>query len=578
MANKTVYPYGTGGSLPTSIGLINDLKTGGVDKALTAEQGKVLNEEINGEPSVILTVNDSDLSSCGGSIRYSDNTWVSANGYYGALIDVASYRGKDCKIYLGDGSGDHFDYAFVVSGFSKNTAVQYASGYSSIVSSSQNVLVTIPDNAAYLYVYMVSPGVVYTPKKVEIIDYSGGIRQEIEDVYNDIDGIILTINGNNLVSCGGTINNENKWYQSSNYYGAIIDVSEYVGEKVQIIRNQQYSVTYTFLTAGPSWGNTPSYATGYSRVKYGDEVVVTIPNDAVYLYVYMNSTGTIYTPSSITIMDHNSVGGKIYDLQEKHSEERALIRCIAPRKIRVVSYNIGHFSGGSSKNSSITSSNYESKLALYKATVSQLGADVMGLCEYSEIFGTNTNNQQVKAKDVLFGSFIPTIIGEQSNYSCNAIFTKTVVDNVTSQQYECNQDAVITHTSLIEAKDYYFIESDLYVHGERVRLVMTHLAFDSNYPGVLQGNQINELITRYASEERVILMGDWNVSEFSEFSAFTNAGYSLANDGTFLTYNGTRALDNIVVKGLRISNPGMITTTGQSDHYPFYCDVDFNTV
>jgi len=44
MANKTVYPYGTGGSLPSSIGLINDLTTGGVDKALTAEQGKVLGE------------------------------------------------------------------------------------------------------------------------------------------------------------------------------------------------------------------------------------------------------------------------------------------------------------------------------------------------------------------------------------------------------------------------------------------------------------------------------------------------------------------------------------------------------
>ena len=42
MANKTVYPYGTGGSLPSSVGLINDLITGGVDKALTAEQGVVM--------------------------------------------------------------------------------------------------------------------------------------------------------------------------------------------------------------------------------------------------------------------------------------------------------------------------------------------------------------------------------------------------------------------------------------------------------------------------------------------------------------------------------------------------------
>ncbi len=42
--NQTVYPYGTGGSLPSSIGIINDLKTGGADKALAAEQGKVIGE------------------------------------------------------------------------------------------------------------------------------------------------------------------------------------------------------------------------------------------------------------------------------------------------------------------------------------------------------------------------------------------------------------------------------------------------------------------------------------------------------------------------------------------------------
>lgn len=42
MANQTVYPYGTGGQLPSSVGIINDCVTGGADKALAAEQGKVL--------------------------------------------------------------------------------------------------------------------------------------------------------------------------------------------------------------------------------------------------------------------------------------------------------------------------------------------------------------------------------------------------------------------------------------------------------------------------------------------------------------------------------------------------------
>ena len=42
MANQTIYPYGTGGQLPSSIGIINDLTTGGADKALSAEMGKYM--------------------------------------------------------------------------------------------------------------------------------------------------------------------------------------------------------------------------------------------------------------------------------------------------------------------------------------------------------------------------------------------------------------------------------------------------------------------------------------------------------------------------------------------------------
>lgn len=44
MANTIVYPFGTDGQLPSSIGVINDLTTGGTTSALSAEQGVVLRE------------------------------------------------------------------------------------------------------------------------------------------------------------------------------------------------------------------------------------------------------------------------------------------------------------------------------------------------------------------------------------------------------------------------------------------------------------------------------------------------------------------------------------------------------
>ena len=48
MADKTVYPYGQNGNLPNSIGIVNDLTTGGADQALSAEQGKILGEMLLG--------------------------------------------------------------------------------------------------------------------------------------------------------------------------------------------------------------------------------------------------------------------------------------------------------------------------------------------------------------------------------------------------------------------------------------------------------------------------------------------------------------------------------------------------
>lgn len=46
MANTTVYPFGTNGTLPGSIAIINDLTTGGADKALSAEMGKELGQTL----------------------------------------------------------------------------------------------------------------------------------------------------------------------------------------------------------------------------------------------------------------------------------------------------------------------------------------------------------------------------------------------------------------------------------------------------------------------------------------------------------------------------------------------------
>ena len=152
-------------------------------------------------------------------------------------------------------------------------------------------------------------------------------------------------------------------------------------------------------------------------------------------------------------------------------------------------------------------------------------------------------------------------------------------------EFECNKNAVITHTDSIKATDYYYLTAELEINGKTVVLVMTHLAFDDNYyeteNDTVNRNQMLELIEVCEQYERVVLMGDWNAAKFSYFNEFVEAGYSLANDKADLpTYTSEstlkkgigRCIDNIIYKGVTVSD-FTLAGTDLSDHYAIYCTI-----
>lgn len=84
-----------------------------------------------------------------------------------------------------------------------------------------------------------------------------------------------------------------------NYATKIIDVSAYAGMACYFtISTNTY---YAFLTASPVVGQSPSYAGGASGQTWGSAYKKNIPSDAVYLYISVNSNGSIRTPSDISI-------------------------------------------------------------------------------------------------------------------------------------------------------------------------------------------------------------------------------------------------------------------------------------
>lgn len=94
-------------------------------------------------------------------------------------------------------------------------------------------------------------------------------------------------------------------------------------------------------------------------------------------------------------------------------------------------------------------------------------------------------------------------------------------------------------------------------------------------PDTVNKAQIKELISVLASEERVVIVGDFNCHRFEDFDIFKDAGYTLGNDGSFATFptgKNNRALDNIIVKGLKVSDV-CVHPTSLSDHNALSADV-----
>lgn len=240
----------------------------------------------------------------------------------------------------------------------------------------------------------------------------------------------------------------------------------------------------------------------------------------------------------------------------------------------IATWNIGHFSNGKSKNTAIADDQYAAESVKYKTYVNDvLGADVICLTEYSARFTPSHDTAE------LFDAYdeVASFEGEQRNYSCNALWSKLPLSNVTVHEFECNVGVDIQYTNAVEATDYYYITGELEIGGETVTIVAVHLAFDDylyNVPPYIDTvcqNEMRELIETFADVEHVLILGDWNAYSYDYFDLFAEAGYTLGNRNEIPTCTGSStgdlqwSVDNIVAKGLTIRDfRGEPTTL--SDH------------
>lgn len=181
MANKTVYPYGTDGQLPSSIGLVNDLYTGGSDKALSAEMGKNLNEQLNN----FQTINLSQYTEVNVYINNTSNKWVVSTGYTGIFIAVS----PGDKFVIQANEDKTSNYAILQNNtYANNTTPSFVTGGARVnISAGKYKEITIPEDGHYIYIC--------THTDVDVTP------QSVKKALGNINDIII----NDLIIASGTL-------------------------------------------------------------------------------------------------------------------------------------------------------------------------------------------------------------------------------------------------------------------------------------------------------------------------------------------------------------------------------------
>ena len=254
----------------------------------------------------------------------------------------------------------------------------------------------------------------------------------------------------------------------------------------------------------------------------------------------------------------------IVDIEETE-EEKSYTNTIKDSLV-IAHWNIGHFSNGVSNSTRITEGQYSQKQIESVGLLESVNPDIFGVCEYDDIFSLDGS----KSIDAIFYMFNNSAIGPKLSYNCNTIFSKDLpLYNQILKDFKQRRQAR------------YFNAVDIMVNSKVIKFVETHL--DWNEAGVGEScrkSQIEELISFFSKYDYVIICGDFNVANKTEYTPFDNAGYKKANCGEFgdfLTANSARPtlpIDNILAKGLEILKVECFTEPKLSDHCLLRCVVD----
>jgi endonuclease/exonuclease/phosphatase family metal-dependent hydrolase len=251
----------------------------------------------------------------------------------------------------------------------------------------------------------------------------------------------------------------------------------------------------------------------------------------------------------------------------------------APLKLRVGTYNVGHFNQGMkgglevrgkafyADRKDVTGKYIRQEMLGWRKWIGEQGLDFFCVQEWNRYFDQDST---FIAEDELLKPYYNNIyFGDEHTWIYNGIATNYKLSNLHQQYW---------------FEDYYALIGELKVGNKTVHIISTHI------PWQVKGHlpALDSIIAALKKYEYFICFGDTNSSD-AEILRFQTAGFNIANggyQGWFSTASGTvklngmkdgpdRHIDNIITsKNIKIMNVSAPSTgLNDLDHLPLLADV-----
>ena len=239
----------------------------------------------------------------------------------------------------------------------------------------------------------------------------------------------------------------------------------------------------------------------------------------------------------------------------------------APVRLRVGTYNVGHFNQGSLGGFQGSGKKATAMLQNWRSWVGRQALDIFGVNEWNTFFGKDSIQN---AQQALLNPYYNHIyFGKRNTWIYNGLATNFTLNHI----HQVNLDG-----------DYYAIVGELPMNGKIVHVLSVHVPWQKQW----HDGSLQKLIDLLKGFEYFICMGDMNSFDDDQL-LFTKAGFNMANGGNmgwFPTAGGTSSatgyqgkenvnIDNIVtsadIKIFNVRAPH--TGLNDLDHLPILADL-----